>query len=338
MNSMQTKTLFELPLSWARTDTAVSTLKPVNLPLTSTQWVPLAEIPHDTSFEQLYQTHLRPMTNGVILQSVNVGLRNYLLQQGWHAAAMGSEAILDLPWRGKRSVRELARRGRRHGIVQEVENNYSNKGKLAQLIHRSPSRQGAQLKYTERPNFDESTRLFVFETAEKQWLGAITISTNTATSAHTELLIRHKEAPTGIMEALITAITQQLTSEGFMQLSLGNVPILPTAENKALFAQHRHPNELWLWSQLMLKFGQGLNFAYNAAGLWHFKNKFSPRWEPLYLVASKRISWRMIMGLVQATGYLKLVQSSLSNLLPPLPKINWPQNGRNRCPFTLSQA
>ncbi|MEM7119497.1 MAG: phosphatidylglycerol lysyltransferase domain-containing protein [Chloroflexota bacterium] len=323
MNLVQTTNLSQLPLSWARTNTAVPTFNTVNLPLTSAEWIPLAEIPHDTSFEQLYQEHLRPLTNGVILQSVNVGLRDYLLQQGWYAAAMGAEAILDLPWRGKRSVRELARRGRRHGTIQEVENSHRNQAKLAKLMRRSPSRQGIQLKYTERPDFDDSTRLFVFATAEQQWLGAITISTNAASSAHTELLIRHQDAPTGIMEALITAITQQLADEGFIQLSLGNVPPLPTAENDALFAQHRHPNDLWRRSQWMFKLGQRFNFAYSAKGLRRFKNKFSPRWEPLYLVASTRISWRMIAGLVQATGYLRLVQNSLSKLWPTLPTIQW---------------
>ena len=317
--------LFQLPLSWARTNTAAPKFNPVKLPLTSVQWVPLAEIPHGFSFEKLYQEYLQPKSNGFILQSVNVTTRDFLLQRGWQAAAMGTEAILDLPWKGKRSVRELARRGRRHGSIQEVENNRSNQVKLAQLKRYSPSRQGVQLKYTERPNFDRSTRLFVFETIEHKWLGAVSISSNTATAAHTELLLRHQEAPIGIMEALITFIAQQLTDEGFTQLSLGNVPVLPTEENTALFAQHRHPNELWLRSQLIFKLGQRFNFVYNAEGLWQFKNKFSPRWEPTYLVSSTRISWLVIAGLMQATGYLKLVQSSLSKLWPTFPKIKWPK-------------
>ena len=322
---MKITSLSNLPLSWARTQADIPIFDTVNLPLTSVQWIPLAEVPHNLPFEELYQSYLHPHSNGVVLQSINVALRDYLIGQGWQAAALGAEAILDLPWRGKRSVRELARRGRRHGTIQEVENNLANQAKLSQLIGQSSARQKVQLSYIERPKFDESTRLFVFETAEKQWLGAITLSINSAKVAHTELLLRHQNAPVGIMEALITAISQQLTEEGFTQLSLGNVPLVSTAENAELFAQHRHPQELWLRSQLMFKLSRGFNFAYNAEGLWNFKNKFTPRWEPLYLVSSTRLSWLTILGLIWSTGYLKLVRSSLSNLWPSLPKFQWPR-------------
>ncbi|MEM9775766.1 MAG: phosphatidylglycerol lysyltransferase domain-containing protein [Chloroflexota bacterium] len=264
-------------------------------------------------------------SGGIILQSVNVSLRNYLIQQGWQAAAMGAEAILDLPWRGKRSVRELARRGRRHGSVQEVENTCTNQAKLAQLIEQSPSRQGVQLKHIERPDFNDSTRLFVFESADQQWLGGVTISVNTASSAHTELLIRHQDAPVGVMEALTTAIAQQLTCDGFTQLSLGNVLLVDTLENKSLFAQHYHPNEVWLRSQMMFKLSKRFDFAYNSSGLWKFKNKFSPRWEPLYLMSSKRISMLTVAEMIHATGYPKLVWNRLLKLEPTHPKNETPQ-------------
>ena len=110
---MKITSLSNLPLSWARTQADIPIFDTVNLPLTSVQWIPLAEVPHNLPFEELYQSYLHPHSNGVVLQSINVALRDYLIGQGWQAAALGAEAILDLPWRGKRSVRELARRGRR---------------------------------------------------------------------------------------------------------------------------------------------------------------------------------------------------------------------------------
>jgi lysylphosphatidylglycerol synthetase-like protein (DUF2156 family) len=283
----------------------------VELPYSSPGWIPTAEIPHHYSFDQVYREYLSSLTDGFVLQSCSLPLRDYLIQQGCQVTAMGAEAVLDLPWRGKHSVRELARRGRRHGTVHEIELTSKYRNQLAQLIHESPSRQGVQLQHTERPKFDASVRCFIFETAEQKWLGAITLSRTAPNSVHTELLLRHRDAPVGIMEALITAIAEQLTLEGIQHLSLGAVTPLPAAESARIFAAHRHPQELWTRSQLSFRLGRALNFAFNAEGLWRFKNKFSPRWEPLYLCASPGLSWATIAGLIQASGYFDLVWSQL---------------------------
>jgi hypothetical protein len=316
MNSTQIDPISQLPLSWARTSIVDPVLNVVKLPFSASGWIPTAEIPHHYSFDQLYREHLSRLPNGFVLQSCSLSLRDYLIEQGCQVTAMGAEAILDLPWRGKRSVRELARRGRRHGTVHEIELSQTHQNKLAQLLRESPSRQGTQLRYTERSEFDASTRCFVFETAEKKWMGAITLSTIAPHYVHTELLLRHREAPVGIMEALITAIAQQLALEEVSHLSLGNVTPLPAAESESIFAAHRHPKELWTQSQISFRLGRVLNFAYNAEGLWGFKNKFTPRWEPLYLCASPHLSWATVVGLVQTTGYVNLVWSRLLGSWP----------------------
>jgi hypothetical protein len=113
-----TDSVTHLPLSWARTNIADPVFNVVRLPYTSPGWIPTAEIPHHYSFEQVYREHLRPLADGFVLQSCGLPLRDYLIGQGCQVAAMGAEAVLDLPWRGKRSVRELSRRGRRHGAAR----------------------------------------------------------------------------------------------------------------------------------------------------------------------------------------------------------------------------
>ncbi len=322
MNSLQTDSILQLPLSWARTSTTEPVFNLVRLPFSSPGWIPTAEIPQRYSFNQVYREYLSSLPNGFVLQSCSLPLRDYLIRQGCQAAAMGAEAVLDLPWRGKRSVRELARRGRRHGAVHEIECSSKHRLKLAQLINNSGARQGVQLRHTERSGFDDSTRCFVFQTVEQRWLGAITLSTTAPNYVHAELLLRHREAPVGIMEAIITAIAHQLTTEGVQHFSLGAVTPLPAAESERIFSAHRHPNELWTRSQLAFRLGRALKFAYNAAGLWRFKNKFSPRWEPLYLCASPTLSWATLAGLIQATGYFHLVRNELVGLWPiSIPKV-----------------
>lgn len=316
MSRFEKNAIVQLPLSWARLNLAEPLFTVVNLPYSSPSWIPLAKIPHHLSFDQIYQQHLKKLPQGFVLQSCNLAIRDYLLEQGCQVAPMGAEAILDLPWRGKRSVRELARRGMRHGMVREIELTPGNQRMLHRLMKASPSRQGLQLQYTERSDFDAATRCFVFETAAANWFGAITFSTPAPNYVHTEQLLRHEEAPVGIMEAIITTMAQKLAQEGVQQLSLGNVAPLSPAESDTLFSRFRHPEEVWTRSQLAFRLGRALNFAYNAEGLWRFKNKFSPRWEPLYLCASPSLSWATIAGLAQATGYLNMVKTRLLELSP----------------------
>ncbi len=328
MHNSQTHSSIRLPLSWTQTQTLEQPqFNMVDLPFSSSKWIPLADVPQSISFEKLYDEHLKSLPQNLVLQSLNTSMRDFLIKKGWQVAPMGAEAILDLPWRGKRSVRELARRGKRHGFIREIQPTALNQKKLAQLIKASPSRQNALLNFTERPELDENTRGFVFESFNHQWLGAITLSTPSSNYAHTELLLRHQKAPNGVMEALVTAIANLLTEEGFTHLSLGNVSPLPIEEAESLFAPLRHPNELFQRSLTLFKFGKSLNFAYNAEGLWRFKNKFSPRWEPLYLAASHRLSWITMIGLAQKMGYFNLLIDQIQKSVPismPTIKFGYP--------------
>ena len=104
MNSIQTDSISQLPLSWARTSTADPVLPVIKLPFSGLGWIPTAEIPHHCSFDKLYTEHLNRLPNGFVLQSCGLPLRDYLIEQGCQVAAMGAEAILDLPWRGKSKI------------------------------------------------------------------------------------------------------------------------------------------------------------------------------------------------------------------------------------------
>ncbi|MEM7800149.1 MAG: phosphatidylglycerol lysyltransferase domain-containing protein [Chloroflexota bacterium] len=316
MTTIEQSSIFSLPLSWARTHTHTPHFMAIQLPYCSLSWIPTAEIPYPLSFNQVYDQLLEAYPHGFILQSSNLSLRDYLLLEGFYSLPMGAEAVLDLPWRGKRSVRELARRGRRHGQVREISSSLNNHSRLAQLIEESPSRQGKQLRYTERSGFDESVRGFVFEASNHRWLGAVTVSTPAPYYYHTEMILRHGDAPVGVMEGLVSAVAQQLEAEGGQHLSLGNVLPVPTREFDAVFGPHRHAQEQWRLGKLAQRAGQSFKFAFNAEGLWRFKNKFKPRWEPSYLVSTAPINWRVLAGLMQASGYFELVQDRLLKALP----------------------
>jgi hypothetical protein len=68
MNSTQTDSISQLPLSWARTSTAGPVLNVVKLPFTAAAWIPTADIPHHYSFDQLYREYLSRLPNGFVLR------------------------------------------------------------------------------------------------------------------------------------------------------------------------------------------------------------------------------------------------------------------------------
>ena len=324
--------IHQLPLSWTSVASAEPAFRPVDLPFSSQVWIPTADVPHEFSFERLHKYHLSNLHGGFILQNCNPMLRDYLIGQGCAAVPMGAEAVLDLPWRGKKSVRELARRGRRHGCVHEISWSKNHQRKLAALKQAARPRQGVQLKHIERSQFDAGSRGFVFASERRGWLAAVTLSRPGAGKYHVELLLRHRSAPAGTMEALISAVAEVLGQEGASTLSLGPVLPLPESESEAIFRPHRHPKEKWILGQAAFRLGRAFNFAFNAEGLWRFKNKFEPRWEPLYLCGYPDVSLMAVFGMLKAAGYWDLVWEKTATLPLILNFIESLPNPRNRLP------
>ena len=81
-----------------------------------------------------------------------------------------------------------------------------------------------QLKYLFNDEFEPFNRLFVIKNESDIWYGAFMISHKEKNYAQTELILRRKHAPVGVMEALIYSIFNNLKKEGYEYWSLGGVP------------------------------------------------------------------------------------------------------------------
>ena len=57
--------------------------------------------------------------------------------------------------------------------------------------------------------------------------------------------------------------------------------------------------------------GRRLKFAYNYEGLFHFKDKFSPRWEPVYICANPGINYLSLLRLFVKSNFLSLIAAHL---------------------------
>lgn len=304
--------LHHLPLSWARAPVAEPRLHYVSLALSRLTWIPTAEIPFDIAFEQIFRDYLLPLPRGFVLQFCNEDLSRFVIDNGGKALQIGLEALLPLqqqPW-DRPSLWALARRGRRGGTVQELLPSPENQRKLKELMASTPYAHRPQLALAFRTRFDNTVRCFAFVSPGGQWQAAVTLSQVSAGYLHTELLLRHRRAPAGAVEALITGTAETLLAQGLHTWSLGGVP----------FARRNQPAELVgqpLKTMAVNSAGRLFKFAYNYEGLFKFKDKFRPQWRPLFLCAAPNFPWRVLADLAFKMNYLQLVTYSAWNALTP---------------------
>ncbi|MGC1207323.1 MAG: phosphatidylglycerol lysyltransferase domain-containing protein [Ornithinimicrobium sp.] len=91
-------------------------------------------------------------------------------------------------------------------------------------------------------------------------------------SAVLDLMRRAQECPPGVMEMLIVESLADFARRGRVSASLGGVPLANVADGPSGVAQH-----LLAWT-----YANG-GTLYDARGLFRFKDKFDPRWEPMWL-------------------------------------------------------
>ena len=228
-----------LPLSWCRKDKGISSYDTLRLPLSGITWIPTAEVPRSFSTEELYED-LSTRFPEFIVRGLPHDTARYFMENGAEIVRTGAEAVVDLNMPGgvKQSVAELARRGLRHGSVEEIAYSGFNKEKLRQFVSETARGGEPRLENLYRPGFDKSLRCFVLAAPGERWLGAVTISLRDDTCAHTESILRKKDAPVGVMEALFISVMETLKWEGYSRLSLGEVPFVSDGDAPDLKANY----------------------------------------------------------------------------------------------------
>ncbi len=294
-----------LPASWKITRIRKPHFEMVRLGHKRIHWFSLAELPEQEPLEELIQTLLNRSPKGVVIRGCNDELAEKLCHFNFKKLFIGQEAVLDLhaPHFEKKSLKELVRRGNKKGRVREIQYTTLAQARINKLRWESPHGFKPQLRHLFRLEFEPDDRCFVFEFPDGSWKGAITVSRAAHDKIQTELLVRHRAAPPGIMEALIEHIFMQLKKEGFGCWSLGEVPFTGPA--------NRH----WrMKEQIIHRAGRLLNYAYNARGLYQFKNKFNPQWKNVYLCGYPDISFVSLWGLFRKSNFSRLALTAIPGL------------------------
>jgi phosphatidylglycerol lysyltransferase len=91
-----------------------------------------------------------------------------------------------------------------------------------------------------------------------------------------DLMRRSPDAPPGTMELLITRSMEAFRAAGRREVSLGGIPLASATDRTGRIEQAAG----WLFEHS--------GAVYDAKGLFSFKKKFAPDWEPLYLIYPTR--------------------------------------------------
>jgi len=294
-----------IPLSWLRSDTPHPRFKSVRLPLSGLRWIHSAEIPGSFTFEEVYDELAERFGDGILIRGCRAEIAGFLVNRGFGAVRTGAEALVDLDSNAgiPSAAKYISRRGLRWGMVEEIPCTEEFSERVSRFWSVSSHGSKPRLRYLFHPAFDPRTRCFVFRTPEDRWLGAVTVSMTSALGAHTEMILRAEDAPTGVMDALFVEIMDVLRKEGMQELSLGEVPFVACGNTAS-------PSGQYFKEKFLFGMGYLFRYAYNSTSLFRFKNKFRPRWEPVYICAPK-VTLTALADIFVESGFYALSGSAL---------------------------
>jgi glycosyltransferase 2 family protein len=264
-------------------------------------WLIANRLPYNHSFTDDLQNCISNHLNGCMIDGCNENTAKFLSENGFEKIQLGKEAVLELHGNhfDKKSVKELIKRGLRDRNFEEIHYSKETVENLSLFKRECSHGKKPQLKYLFTDEFNEFNRLFVLSDETGYWQGAIMISDKDKYFAQTELILRRKNAPPGVMEALIFSVYNKLLREDYRFWSLGAVPFVS------------YGNHFFSKSGFINSTGRKLRFAYNYKGLYDFKNKFKPIWLDYYFCIKPKLRLSLIFSILIKTNLLNLVLYNL---------------------------
>lgn len=219
---------------------------------------------------------------------------------GFEALKVSEEALIELPklslaGSATANLRQAVNRGRRNGVevvaYEGAERTAQRDAELAEISRTwLRLKQGPELGFT-LGRFDpdelDHTEPYV-ALWEDRIVGFVTwLSYREGHAAVIDMMRRLPDSPPGTMELLLYSCLEDFRDRGRTLASLGGVALASTT-------QRRGPIERGLgW---LFDYGGSL---YEAKGLFTFKQKFNPSWQPQYLVYPTTLDLPRIMVAVR---------------------------------------
>ncbi len=289
-----------LPLSWSIKDHQTNTLINNRVKVWNLNWLAYQQLNSVDELKQKINNNLTTANEKFLLRGCNNSQQKKLGDLGFSSFQFGMEAVINTDTNpfSKKSLKLLVKRGLRHGEIKLLPYSNENKEKLRSFQKLSRHGEFIQLKNLFHTNFTSQNRLYVLINKEEKWLGAILLSNNSKKKIHTELILKRKNSPVGVIEALIYKIFIDAKKEGFTELSLGEVPFIFNTKSN-------------IFIKILKTAGSFLQFAYNYKGLYNFKNKFQPQWEPLYICSNNKNKFLDLFLIFYLSNFSKLILQKL---------------------------
>ncbi len=302
MQSLHEK--IKLPFSFCRYDEDKPILFLIDLNK-KTKWLTFARVPYGYNLTKFLKENLYTSNKGILIDGCNKGIAYELSENGYEILKTGQEAIFELQYDHfkKKSLKELIRRGNRGKQFEEIPFSIEMRDRMRKFRYECAHGKEPQLKHLFNDKFEPFNRLFVIKDDSDFWYGAFMLSHKEKNYAQTELILRRKHAPVGVMEALIYSIFNNLKKEGYEYWSLGGVPF--TVYEDTLFTKEGVINFV----------GRRLRFAYNYEGLFFFKNKFSPIWIDYYFCVKPKLIFSILFKVLIKTNLHKLIIIKLPHII-----------------------
>lgn len=217
-------------------------------------------------------------------------------EAGFTAVQVGVEAWMDLPGLDTRGrawahVRQMVNRARRRGVTVDEAAPADHAGELGEiyaawLAARRPKWRMKLLVGSPGLDHPFDRRYFVARSGGRIE-AFVTVLPGREGQWGLDVMCRRPDAIPGTMESLVLAVARALQAEGADALSLGPCPMagVPTRGVGEL----EGPAPL-LRSVFTMLFATKLgNRVFAFQNLYRFKNKFNPRWDPVYFAAQPRL-------------------------------------------------
>ncbi len=244
---------------------------------------------------------------------------------GLKATKIGEDALIDLPdctFAGKpyEWVRRQSNYCKRHGLVTtEVRPDDLSSDEWSRVL--TEVLEVAEASLGDKPQSQEMKfvvgrigehelglrRLFIARSDEGQGRieGFVVLNPMEGGSRWATEIYRHRpDAVRGTVAFVIHHLMQQLKAEGVQQVGLCMIP----TRN----CEQPTPGDAWLIRRVIGVSKKMLNGVFDTAGLEHFKTRFRPRYEDLYVCTPPRPSVGSFWTFFQVTGIMHL---DLRNLL-----------------------
>jgi len=287
-----------LPLSWSLETTQTEKNISTTFWNDKLTWLSVCSFQNYSQFNSFIEKYPKQKKNNLVIRGCNNSLVTLFKSNGYSSTRVGMEAVLETNKKHfeKKSIKQLVKRGLRHGKVIQFSYSIINKQKLEKFRVKTTHADEPQLENLFQTEFKSDNLLYVFISKNNKWLGAVLVSKNGQSKLHTELILRTKESPIGILESILNKIFIDAKKNNIRELSLGEVPFV-----------YNNVNNNGIIGYFAIKFGRILKFAYSYDGLYNFKNKFQPRWDDIHICSNPQVSIEHLFFLFIKSNFHKLI-------------------------------